>query len=110
MKLKVSGSDIKIIKRELIVSGNNTNYEFEFQFDKLWNDLDNKIAVFYQPSVNRDDPLIINIDSSNKVNLGSFQLVANDFLYIGVSGYSSDNPEIKFRTIFTYTYIKRGCS
>lgn len=108
MKIRVSGSDIKIVREELIATGSENAYEIEFHFDKNWNSMVNKTAVFYQPSVNRDNPLYQIIGDDNKLIIPSSQLVANDYLYIGVFGFTEDG-EVRLPTIYTYTYVKQGC-
>ena len=108
MKLRVSGSDIKIVRDELIVTEAIGCYIVEFQFDKNWNEMINKTAVIYQPTVNRDNPIYLIIDENNKIKIPLAALTAEDFLYIGVFGFTADG-EVRLPTIFTYTYVKRGC-
>lgn len=68
----------------------------------------NKTAVFYQPSVNQSKPIYRLIGDSNKITIPMSSLVANDYLYIGVFGFDK-YAEVKLPTVFTYTYVKRGC-
>lgn len=108
MKVKVTGSDIQITKDELIANGSKQCYEIEFKFDRDWNNMVNKTAVFYQPSVNRDDPIYKIIDDTNRITIPTSSLVANDFLYIGVFGFTADG-KVRLPTVFTYTYVRQGC-
>lgn len=109
LKIKVAGSDIKIVKEEHIVVGSEEVFQIQFQFDKKWNDLKNKVAVFYQPSVNRDNPISKVIDEDNKVYIPASCTVAGDYLYIGVFG--SDESGVLVRpTIYTHTYVYQGAN
>lgn len=107
MKVKVAGSDIKIVKEETVVVGGKNCFEVYFQFDKSWKQMTNKTAVFYQPSVNRDDPIIQIIGADNKVVIPTGGMVEGDYLYIGVFGFNSSGT-IRLPTIFTYTYVSQG--
>lgn len=104
MKIKVAKSDIKIIKDEVLVAGSNNCYEITFEFDPTWDKMTNKTAVFYQPSVNRDNP-ICRVIEDDKVYLSSKELVSGDYLYIGVFGF---NKSDRLPTIYTYTYVLQG--
>lgn len=107
MKIQVSGSDIKIVKDELVVTGALNAYEVEFKFDKSWNQMSNKTAVFYQPSVNRDNPICLIIED-NKVMIPAGSLVEDDYLYVGVFGFN-ESGTIRLPTIYTYVYVNQGC-
>ena len=107
MKIKVAGSDIKIVKEELVVVGTKKCFEIEFCFDKSWRQMTNKTAVLYQPSVNRDNPIIQIIGSNNKISVPTDGMIVGDYLYIGVFGFN-ESGTIRLPTIFTYTYVSQG--
>lgn len=108
MKLKVTGSSIRIIKDELIVTGSLNAYEIQFEFDKKWNQMTNKTAVFYQPSVNNGTPYYRIIDEeTNTVILPWEVVVRDDYLYIGVFGFN-ETATVRIPTIYTYVYVKTG--
>lgn len=109
MVIKVTGSNIKIIKDELVVTGSLNAYEIYFEFDKSWREMTCKTAVFYQPSVNRNSPTYRIIDEEKGlVIIPEDSLVKDDYLYIGVFGFNEDSTK-RIPTIYTYTYVKTGC-
>lgn len=107
LEIKVAGSDIKIVKEETIVVGGKNCFRIKFRFDKKWSQYTNKTAVIYQPSVNRNDPIIQIIGKDNEVVIPTGGMVAGDYLYIGVFGFNSSGT-VRLPTIFTYTYVSQG--
>lgn len=108
MKIQVSGSDIKILERQLVVTEAINAYVIKFKFDKSWNEMVNKTVVFYQPKVNRDHPIYLLINEDNTAYIPAETLIDDDFLYIGVFGFTMDGL-IRLPTVYTYTYVERGC-
>lgn len=105
MKIKVYGSTAEIISRDKLLANTNNAYKIEFQFDNDWLSMTSKVASFYQPSLNRDDPVEVTIED-NSVVIPNSCLVNDDELYIDVSGKFSDGTV--WSTNYVYDYVSRS--